>query len=62
MPDPFEKFRNINTLAAEVDTRNIASIALLKKLGFQHRENLEKNFLYGENEWCDTAYYALAAP
>jgi RimJ/RimL family protein N-acetyltransferase len=49
-------------LTAEVDPRNAASIRLLHRLGFGQTRVEEKNFLYGETEWCDTAYFELPRP
>ncbi|WP_338548113.1 GNAT family N-acetyltransferase [Roseovarius phycicola] len=46
-------------LTAECDPRNIASIALLKKLRFEQTGYAEKNFDYGGIEMCDTAYFEL---
>lgn len=51
----------IDAITARVDPRNVASIGLLKRLGFAQTGYGEKDFLYGE-EWLDTAYFALRRP
>ncbi|MEM1429220.1 MAG: GNAT family N-acetyltransferase [Pseudomonadota bacterium] len=62
LPLIWERFPGLQGLTAELDPRNSASAALLQKLGFRLDRVEEKNFLYGESEWCDTAYYVLARP
>ena len=60
LPEIFARFPDAEALTAEIDPRNIASARLLEALGFACTHLEEKNFLYGEDEWCDTAYYVLA--
>lgn len=62
VPQIFARFPETNELTAELDPRNIGSIRVLEKLGFHQTDLKEKNFLYGEDEWCDTGYYALPRP
>ncbi len=59
IPRIFKRFPEADTLTAELDPRNIGSIKVLEKQGFEQVGFAEKNFLYGETEWCDTAYYGL---
>lgn len=46
---------------ADVDPRNVASLRLLARLGFEETGRAERNFLVGE-EWCDSVYLRLLAP
>ena len=62
LPRIWARFPDLPEVTAEIDPRNAASAALLASLGFELRGVAEKNFLYGEAEWCDTAYYALPRP
>jgi RimJ/RimL family protein N-acetyltransferase len=62
LPVCFAKFRDAPALTAECDPRNAGSVALLGKLGFRHLRTVEKDFLYGDDEWCDTAYFDLPRP
>ncbi len=62
IPRIFAKFPETETLTAELDPRNLGSIKVLEKQGFERVGFAEKNFLYGETEWCDTAYYSLPRP
>jgi ribosomal-protein-alanine N-acetyltransferase len=48
-------------LTAEVDPRNRASMAVLRKLGFRETHRAERTMQWRE-EWCDSVYYALARP
>jgi ribosomal-protein-alanine N-acetyltransferase len=48
----------IPALEADVDPRNLASLAVLKKLGFNETGRAEKNILIGET-WCDSVYLSL---
>ena len=48
-------------LAADVDPRNTASLAVLAKLGFIETGRAERTFLLGD-EWCDSIYLALPRP
>ena len=59
IPGAFDAFPDQDALTAEVDPRNERSCNLLKKLGFRQTDLIEKNFLYGQDEWCDTAYFRL---
>jgi RimJ/RimL family protein N-acetyltransferase len=56
------RFPDAAALTADVDPRNAASIRLLERLGFSQTGFEQKNFLYGETEWCDTAYFELPRP
>lgn len=60
--DIWARFPDAPNLTAELDPRNIGSARVLEKLGFAHLRTEEKNFLYGDTEWCDTAYYELPRP
>ncbi|MFZ7094132.1 GNAT family N-acetyltransferase [Primorskyibacter sp. 2E233] len=62
LPMCFAKFPDIPAVTAEADPRNIASIRLLGRLGFEQVELREKDFLYDGTEWCDTAVFALPRP
>jgi RimJ/RimL family protein N-acetyltransferase len=62
LPACFAKFADVPHLTAECDPRNTASVALLRRLGFRHLRTVEKDFLYGAQEWCDTAYFDLPRP
>ena len=59
LPAAFQAFPTLDALTAEVDPRNSRSSGLLTKLGFRQTGLEEKNFLYGDSEWCDTAYFRL---
>lgn len=59
LPGAFRHFADLPALTAEVDPRNTKSILLLERLGFRQTGLEEKNFLYGDSEWCDTAYFQL---
>lgn len=48
-------------LNADVDPRNAASLAVLRKLGFVETGHAERTFLLGD-EWCDSVYLALRRP
>ena len=48
-------------LAADVDPRNAASLAVLGKLGFLETHRASNTFLLGD-EWCDSVYLALSRP
>lgn len=60
--EAFRRFPEADRLTAEIDPRNAGSRRLLERLGFRLSGFEEKNFLYGDIEWCDTAYYALEGP
>jgi RimJ/RimL family protein N-acetyltransferase len=51
----------LKRLVAEADPRNLASIGLLTRLGFQVTDYKKKTlFLY--EEWCDSVFLALPRP
>ena len=56
----FHRFPGIDVLRADIDPRNLASDRLLRRLGFVLERVEEKNFLYDDAEWCDTAYFTLS--
>ncbi|MEM9900992.1 MAG: GNAT family N-acetyltransferase [Pseudomonadota bacterium] len=62
LPRIWSRFPEEPCLTAELDPRNVGSAKLLEKLGFHLVRVEEKNFLYGEDEWCDTAYYQMPPP
>lgn len=45
-------------ITAEVDPRNIASIALLSRFGFRETHRAGQTLLWRE-EWCDSVWFAL---
>ncbi len=51
----------VEAITADVDPRNTASLAVLRKLGFTETGRAERTFLLGE-EWCDSIYLALQRP
>jgi ribosomal-protein-alanine N-acetyltransferase len=51
----------IETLHADVDPRNPASMALLLKLGFEPNGKAERTWLVGD-EWCNSVYFKLVRP
>ena len=57
IPHVFATFP-IDVITADVDPRNIASLALLARLGFQETYRAERTWLIGE-EWCDSVYLSL---
>jgi RimJ/RimL family protein N-acetyltransferase len=48
----------IDSLTAEVDPRNSASIGLLIRLGFMETHRAERTMQW-RDEWCDSVYFAL---
>lgn len=48
-------------LTAEADPRNLASIAVLQKLGFRETHRAERTMQW-RDEWCDSIYFALPRP
>lgn len=54
----FRRFE-IETLLADVDPRNTASLKLLAKLGFAETRRASATILVGE-EWCDSVYLELS--
>ena len=61
IPEILARFPEAQTLTAELDPRNEASVRLLRRLGFVQTGLAERNFHYGD-EWTDTAYFALQRP
>jgi ribosomal-protein-alanine N-acetyltransferase len=53
----FSRFA-IPALEADVDPGNLASLAVLKKLGFNETGRAEKTILIGDT-WCDSVYLSL---
>lgn len=51
----------IDELTADVDPRNLASLQVLRKLGFAVTGGAKNSFLLGD-EWCDSVYLALPRP
>lgn len=51
----------LDSIKADVDPRNAASLKLLQKLGFVVTGTAENTFLIGD-EWCHSVYLALARP
>jgi RimJ/RimL family protein N-acetyltransferase len=49
---------DFNSLVADVDPRNTASLRLLAKLGFVETGRAEATILVGD-EWCDSVYLEL---
>ena len=62
LPRAFARFDREPVFKAECDPRNLASGALLRKLGFRRTRQEKANFRYGDIEWCDTDYYELMRP
>ena len=48
----------VQSLLADVDPRNAASLSLLTRLGFVETGRAERTFLIGD-EWCDSLYLTL---
>ena len=51
----------VESLIADVDPRNRASLGLLRKLGFVETRRARRTIKVGE-EWCDSVYLALRRP
>ena len=51
----------VDHLMADVDPRNAASSALLRRLGFSLTGHAKNTFLVA-GEWCDSDYYTLMRP
>lgn len=51
----------VPALTADVDPRNAASIALLRKLGFRETGRAARTLRW-RDEWCDSVYFALPRP
>lgn len=58
IPLLFER-HGMEALTADVDPRNVASIALLTRLGFRETHRAERTMQW-RDEWCDSVYFALA--
>lgn len=52
---------DVPTLKADVDPRNLASLAVLTKLSFVVTGTAQNTFLLGD-EWCDSVYLELERP
>lgn len=52
--------QGLHRVRAECDTRNVASLRLLERLGFR-REGHLRSSTWSEGEWCDDYLYALLA-
>ena len=50
--------RDVETLTADVDPGNLASIRLLERLGFGKTGEAKATFLIGD-QWMDSLYYGL---
>jgi [ribosomal protein S5]-alanine N-acetyltransferase len=48
----------VETLTADVDPRNAASLRLLARLGFSETGRAERTMQWGD-EWCDSVYLSL---
>ncbi|WP_129790539.1 GNAT family N-acetyltransferase [Sphingosinicella sp. CPCC 101087] len=57
IPRLFARFA-IPAITADVDPRNLPSLALLRRLGFVETGRAERTWLIG-NEYCDSIYLAL---
>jgi ribosomal-protein-alanine N-acetyltransferase len=53
--------RPVEALLADVDPCNVASLRVLKRLGFVETGTAKNTFLLGE-EWCDSVYLRLDRP
>jgi RimJ/RimL family protein N-acetyltransferase len=53
--------RPVETLIADVDPRNQASLGLLKRLGFRETGRAKGTYMLGDQA-CDSVYLALARP
>jgi RimJ/RimL family protein N-acetyltransferase len=51
----------IDAVTADVDPGNLASLALLKRLGFEETGRAARTWQVGD-EWCDSIYLALRRP
>jgi RimJ/RimL family protein N-acetyltransferase len=60
IPHVFATLR-VDTLTAEVDPRNVASLRLLDRLGFRETRREARAICVG-GEWCDSVYLALPRP
>ena len=52
--------RELHRVSAECDTRNVASVRLLERLGFRREGHLRAS-TWSKGEWCDDYLYALLA-
>lgn len=60
IPHVFENLA-IDKLVADVDPRNVASLALLASLGFIETGRAKQTIKVGD-EWCDSVYLELLRP
>ncbi|MGZ8283790.1 MAG: GNAT family N-acetyltransferase [Allosphingosinicella sp.] len=60
IPRLFARFA-FPAITADVDPRNLASLKLLKGLGFEETGKAARTWLVGET-WCDSIYLALPRP
>jgi RimJ/RimL family protein N-acetyltransferase len=51
----------VPALTADVDPRNVRSIALLERLGFCETGRAERTW-HVADEWCDSVYFELTRP
>ena len=52
---------DLPALLADIDPRNVASRALLGRLGFRHTHDAQNTYCI-EGTWSDSAYYASVRP
>ncbi len=60
IPHVFARFA-IPAIEADVDPRNLASLGLLARLGFEETHRAMRTWKVGE-EWCDSVYLSLPRP
>lgn len=53
------KTHDLDVLTADVDPRNLASLRLLERLGFQQTGSAERTFRIGD-AWVDSLYFSLS--
>jgi RimJ/RimL family protein N-acetyltransferase len=53
--------RGLPVLTADVDPRNVASLGLLRSLGFRETGRAERTWRVGD-EWCDSVYLEKSRP
>lgn len=56
----FERL-DLHRVAAELDPRNAASVALCRRLGMREEGRLVKSFLSPDGSWVDTGIHAILA-
>lgn len=57
----FDRNPDLAAITAEIDPRNLASAALLARLGFREVDRIEKAVEIA-GEWCDSAFWRLDRP